>query len=119
MPGEAAQHRMRLSVDGYTYRVAPKNRLQLKNPPPLQDEARSGRIPCVGCVAAWPTRTREFDIGKRVRAYGAHPTNQWRSAQNRRHATVLDWACLRLNGKQSLTKPANVIIMLWPIVNSA
>ena len=26
--------------------------LQLKNPPPLQGEARSGRVPCVGCVAA-------------------------------------------------------------------
>jgi len=31
----------------------------------------------------------------------------------------LDWACLRLNGKQALTKPANDIIMLWPIANSA
>ncbi|WP_298079876.1 hypothetical protein, partial [uncultured Cardiobacterium sp.] len=59
-----------------------------------------------------------FDIGKRVRACGTHPTNQWCSSQNRRHATTLVWARLRLNDKQALTKPANEIIMLWPIVNS-
>ena len=51
---------LKLSVDGYTIAHNTmilfvgwvRSCLQLKNLPPLQGEARSGRVPCVGCVAA-------------------------------------------------------------------